>query len=134
MGKLAFILSVVFLLSACSGDDGVDPIPNGSYSGIFTVEYLDGTSYSNPVTVHFSNKKDYSCSRNTDDFYPSGGSGTYKTDGSKIVFWDINLWTADFDWNLFLNGEYNFLKNGSELIISAERNNIGLYRYELEKD
>ena len=53
---------------------------------------------------------------------------------SEITFSDSNIWLAHFDWNLILAGEYEYSKNGNELIISANRTELGIYKYELTKE
>ena len=135
MRKSILILSLVGLLFSCSEDDSLIQNLSGDYSGIFTVEYPDGTKHSNTVTVSFSENNNYvsSGNGNANDFYPAGGSGSYEIKNSKISFSDINIWLAHFDWNLILNGEYDYSINRNELIISATKNNIGFYEYKLEK-
>ncbi|TAI49558.1 hypothetical protein [Flagellimonas allohymeniacidonis] len=140
MRKETYTMVIVAVLSlnlmSCSNDndDGnVDEKLNGTYAGTFTVAYANGDTFSNPVTVNFSGDSNYESSANGDRL-PAGGSGTYEMGSSKIDFSDTNIWTADFDWNLILNGEYDLLANGNELIISVTKNNVGSYRYELTKE
>jgi len=131
------ILLIALVLNACnSNDDDLSKNLNGNYKGIFTVEYSDGIIFTNDVTVSFSGENNYYSSGdgNYNDFYPSGGNGTYEKGISKIVFSDTNIWLADFDWNLILTGEYDYSTNGNELIISANKNNVGFYKYELTKE
>ncbi|MCM5662953.1 hypothetical protein [Galbibacter mesophilus] len=133
---LLAILSLAF--NSCSNDDdNIESLSlSGNYNGIFTVEYLNGDKFSNPVTVKFSSNNNYHSSGNgnKNDFYPAGGNGTYEMNNSKIIFSDSNIWLAHFDWNLILAGEYEYSKSGNELIISAYRSKFGLYRYELIKE
>jgi hypothetical protein len=130
---LIAILSLSF--NSCNNDDDNNDRQslNGNYSGIFTVEYLNGDTFSNPVTVSFNEEKNYQSSGN-DDYFPAGGNGTYEKSNSTIEFYDINYWTANFDWNLILGGEYEYSKSGNELIITANRTEFGLYKYELKKE
>ena len=101
----------------------------GVYSGIFTVTYNVGTSesWSESVstTLELKNGR-YTCSYK--------GSGDFLIKGDKVIFKDINYWTANFDWNLILDGEYDFTFDGKKLIISAVKNGVGYYEYELEKE
>lgn len=128
----AAVLSLTF--NACNSDDdgNITQELNGNYSGTFTVTYLNGDTFSNPVTVEFD-EGNYQSSRNTDNF-PAGGSGTYEKGNSTIEFSDINFWTADFDWNLILDGEYTYTLNENELIISANKNEVGFYKYDLLRE
>lgn len=136
MKKLMIGAVILIGMGSCGNDDGLTQNLNGNYSGTFTVEYADGTIHTNSVTVLFSEPNTYSSSGdgNANDFYPAGGNGTYQMENSKIIFSDTNIWLAHFDWNLILNGEYDYSINDDRLTISASKNNIGLYTYELRKE
>lgn len=133
MRTLLTIAGLFIAITACTETEKqTDSLSDGSYTGTFTVEYSDGQSYSNPVTVTISGSH-YSCTAG-ENHIPAGGHGTFTIDGSKITFRDELMWTADFDWNLILNGEYNFKIDGGEIEISAMKNSLGLYQYKLRKD
>ncbi|SRX56133.1 hypothetical protein [Aequorivita sp. CIP111184] len=133
--KVIVIAIAVLAFNACNKSDDTTANENlqGTYSGMFTVEYLNGDSFSRPVTVIFNENNKYQSSGNADRI-PAGGSGTYEKGTTKINFSDINIWTADFDWNLILNEEYDYSINGNQLVLSANKNNIGFYKYELVKE
>jgi len=120
--------SLATLLWGCKKDNLT--IKDGTYKGIFTVTYSSGTE-TGQTTVELKNGK-FSCLGNSNRI-PAGGSGTFLTDNNKIIFNDENVWTADFDWNLILNDTYDYAFDGEKLIISADKNNVGNYKYELEK-
>lgn len=131
---LFLTIGIVVFISCSSNDNNtLVQVPYGNYTGTFTVEYTNGNTFSKPVTVRFIEENVYSSTGNT-DYYPAGGNGTFEINGSTILFNDIGVWTANFDWNLILNGEYDFSLNGNELIISANKNNVGFYKYELIKE
>jgi len=135
---IVIVLSSLLIFNSCNGndDENMNQSLNGIYTGTFTVKYLNGDTFSNPVSIDFTENNNYLSSGNVDRF-PAGGSGTYKRNGSRIEFNDANIWTADFDWYLILRGEYDYSFNGNELIISANRNSIdfkGFYKYELSKE
>ena len=134
--KLTILLFALVINGCNNNDDDLSQNLNGNYNGIFTVEYTDGTIFTNNVTVTFSGKNNYISSGdgNNNDFYPSGGNGTYEKGTSKFIFYDVNIWLAHFDWNLILNGEYDYTINENELILSANKNNVGFYKYELTKE
>lgn len=120
-------------LSACS-DETVQTtasLPAGTYTGTFTVQYNDNSSYSAPVSLVISGKR-YSCSSG-ENRIPAGGTGTFEVKGTQIVFSEESIWTADFDWNLILSGEYSLTVAGSQVEISNTTNSLGTYRYRLEK-
>ena len=73
----------------------------------------------------------FKCSGNNNRI-PAGGTGKYKIKNDKITFNDENGWTADFDWNLILNGEYDYNSKGKTLKI-WKINTIGTYTYNLER-
>ena len=136
--KILLIAIFSLTFSSCNNDD--DNIEsqslNGNFNGTFTVEYLNGDTFSNPVSVNFTENNNYESSGNgnNNDFYPAGGNGTYEINNSEITFSDSNIWLAHFDWNLILAGKYEYSKNGNELIISANRTELGIYKYELTKE
>ena len=106
---------------------------DGNYSGVFSVVYNNDSTYSDSVTVYFNDSLNYDCSSKPNRI-PAGGNGTYTQNDSTVTFSDINYWTADFDWNLILKGEYNYHLSSDSLIFSAHKNNVGFYKYELLKN
>lgn len=130
------VITIFFLsLNSCNNDENNNLTQNleGNYTGTFTVEYLNGDTFSNPVTISFNGENNYQSSSN-DDYYSAGGNGTYEKGNSTINFNDVNQWTANFDWNLILSGEYNYSINRNELLISAKKNDVRFYKYALIKD
>jgi len=125
---IATIFSITILLSSCDKDDL--NIKEGTYKGTFTVTYSSGTQ-TGQTTLELKNGK-FSCS-GTSNRIPAGGSGTFSSDNNKITFNDENVWTADFDWNLILSGNYDYTFDGKKLKISADKNGVGNYKYDLEK-
>lgn len=107
----------------------------GEYAGTFTVEYIDGSTFSNSVTINLNEDSSYNSSGNgnQNDFYPAGGSGTFNIIGEKIHFSDSNIWLAHFDWHLILGGEYDYSISSDKLTIHKELAEFGLYKYELTK-
>ena len=122
------LFSFALCLSSCDKDK-LD-IRNGTYAGTFTATYSSGT-FTGPTTVELENGR-YSCTGNPDRI-PAGGSGSYTVDNDTITFQDENFWTMDFDGNLILNGAYGYTIDKKKLKISAERNGLGLYVYDLER-
>jgi len=128
--QLAFVL--VLASTACTDKDKIDDTDlNGTYTGTFTVEYANGNSYSNTVTVTLNHNQYVSSTG--ENRIPAGGSGGYYLEGNKIVFLDENLWVADFDWNLILSGEYDLQLADKSVEISAMKNGVGFYQYKLQK-
>lgn len=127
MLKRASLLLTILVPLSCS--DNV-PTLEGTYAGTFTVHY-EFMVQNGPVTMTLKGGR-YSCSGNTGHI-PAGGSGTYTVSSGVITFKDENIWTADFDWNLILNGPYQFTLNSGKLTLSKGINGMGTYTYELNK-
>ena len=125
---LATFFSITTLFLSCKKD--AMEIKDGTYKGTFTVTYSTGTQ-NGQTTLEMRNGK-FSCSGNTNRI-PAGGSGTFSSDNKKITFNDENAWTADFDWNLILSGKYDYTFDGKNFILSADKNGVENYKYELEK-
>lgn len=122
-------MSLATILMGCDKEEDTI-IPNGVYKGIFTVTY-PSESLSGQTTLELKNGK-FTCSANPDRI-PAGGSGTFSINEHSIIFTDENRWTTDFDGNLILDGKYDYTFDGKKLIISANKNDVGLYKYDLEK-
>lgn len=125
---IASIFFTATFLSACKKDNL--SIQEGTYKGIFTVTY-NSVKESGKTTLELKNGR-FSCSGNPNRI-PAGGSGTFSYDENTITFNDENAWTADFDWNLILNGKYYYTFDGKKLIFSSDKNNMGNYKYDLKK-
>ncbi|MBN2747762.1 MAG: hypothetical protein JXR34_13630 [Bacteroidales bacterium] len=131
MKQLTFLfLSFLFitLIYSCKSEN--KPIEDGVYSGTFKAEYSSG--FQTGSTVLEFNEGRYLCHGNQNRF-PAGGSGTFMADEDQIVFQDENFWTADFDWNLILNGTYDYEFDGKNLKIWASKNDVGIYSFVLVK-
>jgi hypothetical protein len=122
------IFSLTIFLSSCDKTDR--GIKEGIYKGIFSAVNSSGTEKWQ-TTIELNNGK-YFCLSDSNEM-PACGSGTYTFDKKKIIFNDENFWTANFDWNLILNGEYQYTFDGEKLEISSDKKKVGKYVYYLEK-
>jgi hypothetical protein len=108
----------------------------GSFTGTFTDHGNISAGIpekSGPVQVTFDGNT-YRSTGNPDRI-PAGGSGTYKLlDGTRILFEDKNIWTANFDWGLILNGEYEYRFKGDSLLITRYSQDSKRYEYKLKQD
>ena len=131
MKKLTRLLSVLIIAVLFFGCDKESlEVVDGTYVGVFTVTYDSGAKTDSTTLV--LKDGNYTCSGNLQRI-PAGGSGTYVIEKGRIIFSDKNIWTAEFDWNLILNGQYDYTFDGKKLKISARLNNVGRYEYKLEK-
>lgn len=101
------------------------------YEGVFTVRYLDGSTYSNKVTINFEGNK-YACTAGKNQI-PAGGSGTFKQNVSTLMFDDGNIWTTNIEGGLILNGEYSYTMKKDSLRMIRGGGNRTLYTYDLKK-
>ena len=134
----ALICGIVF--ASCTNkvtDDDMtrEKIFNGKYTGTFTVKYFEEIpqpwAYGSGKTTLILKDGEFICARNSNRI-PAGGSGNYYIDGNKIIFQDLNFWTADFDWGLILSGEYDYTFKGKKLKISR-KSEYAHYEYNLER-
>jgi hypothetical protein len=108
----------------------------GTWSGTFTVTYsaapfpgLNSTE-SGAVTVSLTGGK-YTSTGNT-NHVPTAGSGTYAVSGDKFTFESDNIYSADFDANLILAGEYIYTLSPNKLTL-RKSTSTGTYEYNLAK-
>lgn len=128
--KWALFSLLILGIWGCHCDDEVADPMHGRYTGMFTVTYGSGSQSGEVILNLYAGR--YTCFGNSNRI-PAGGRGTYTLDEHTITFFDENVWTADFDWNLILNGEYEYTFDGQKLTLWADKNDVGHYRYELEK-
>ncbi len=129
MKQLHYLLLGFILISgnvACKKDSPDQTLRNGTYTGTFTVRYQNSVQ-TTAASLTLANGR-FSC---TNNFVPGTGSGTFSYTTSTLSFQDEGVWTANFDWNLILNGDYSYTFDGKTLRFSADKNDVGNYSYEL---
>jgi hypothetical protein len=115
-------LVVVALILAFAGCKKKPPESafNGTFKGQFHYVPPGKTladKVSVPSTVSFSGGN-YNSHFNSDRV-PAGGSGTFKVQKNNLIdFNDENVWTANFDWGLILDGKYSYEFKGDSLIMT----------------
>lgn len=130
MKKAALFILLAAGLSSC--DETEMAKLKGSYSGTF-IYHSPEAPKSGPVTVTFDGTN-YTSTRNP-DYIPAGGSGTFAfMEKNRVKFEDQNVWMANFDWNLILNGEYSYEVKGDSLFITRAHNEVKLYEYRLKRN
>lgn len=129
----------MILSSGCS--DKLDlNLLNGRYSGTF--HYISPANLSRisaPAEVRLSDGR-FSSAGN-DHNIPAGGSGTFVIKDKKLMeFKDENIWTANFDWGLILNGTYSYEIKADSLILTRYKEPCptcditpSLYQYRLKR-
>ncbi|WP_316768458.1 hypothetical protein [Pedobacter frigiditerrae] len=115
MKKLIYLLALIITFSACKKESTSNHF-KGNYTGTFRTS-LGTNKVITDTEITFSDNL----------FKVNKGaklaSGTFKINNSKTVtFEDKNIWTADFDWNLILNGSFEYEIKGDSLILSRNLN------------
>lgn len=131
--RLLLLLIIPLFLVGCQDDDDLLARPlQGVYTGVFIKINVDQSTLTRPVSITF-NGSNYQSS-NHPDRIPAGGSGSFEEGISVISFNDINLWTADFDQNLILNGAYNISSRGTNSIFFVKSVASQSYIYQVSKE
>lgn len=129
-----FIIALTILSFALTGcEEEILTKFTGKYAGIFICSNSgSSTRPSGPASITFDGNT-YTSTGN-EDRIPAGGSGNFEILNSQSVrFRDHNLWTADFDWGLILNGEYNYKAEGDSLFLAKYIGGLKVFEYRLEK-
>lgn len=115
--KKIILAAIVLTVSACTDKLTVSTI-NGTYTGKFYyTPPSDTNKASGDAEVSFSDSK-YT-SKGNKDYIPAGGSGSFEIQNDHILdFKDQNIWTANFDWGLILNGKYKYQLKGDSLLLN----------------
>jgi len=121
----------------CGGRGASAAVPDGVYEGVFTVDYAAepfpglAAHETGGVTVTLKEGR-FVCSGN-ENHVPMAAEGTFSVKEGKIVFVSEGVYTADFDGNLVLDGEYAYTLDGDKLTFGAHKNGTGYYKYALVK-
>jgi hypothetical protein len=115
---LLLLFSILLFAASCSDKINLSLL-DGNYTGDY---YYAGPGETrsiksqNSVSVNLSGKE-YTSSGGVSRI-PAGGAGEFNlVDKEEVQFNDKHVWTADFDWNLILNGRFIYeLKNDSLIL------------------
>jgi hypothetical protein len=134
MKKLSVLLFLLASLIACKKNEvvpGENVLLNGRYAGTFSRTAADTVN----VSILFTGS-DFS---GTGDRlkYPAICNGTFliSKNGTEqtIHFSNACAWTADFDWTLILNGDYELVFNTDKKITIRRSNGYITDEYNLYK-
>ncbi|WP_421869827.1 hypothetical protein [Marinoscillum sp.] len=130
--RLVGMMLLIVLATGCSEDEMVK-LESGVYSGSFTAMYdVDKSPLIHDVSITIDGNR-FTCSSGP-QYIPAGGSGTFQVEGNEITFVDENVWTANFDWGLILNGTYLIRENNGEYLIQCVINDVVRYEYQVKKE
>lgn len=117
--KISILLFTLCLSLACKKPDKVDVVNEGDYSGLLVVtNSVKSVPSTYPIVVSLKNGRFTIAYKNT--YKPAAGSGSYTFDKGLAVFVNEGAYTADFDWNMILNGEYEILSNATDLTLKKK--------------
>ena len=107
-----FLISLITLVSCNKSEENIiSTNTNGNYIGIFERNGVSSNVQLNLVDGSFNGQSAI-------QKFPALCNGTYLISGNTITFDSNCAWTADFDWTLILNGQWNFNRNGNVLILT----------------
>ncbi len=118
MKKIMFLF--VSLLVGCEVNDTNYSFEEGNYSGTFIIVESDGQTLTGNVNFSFINNQ-YSVIPET-RYLPPVGAGKYKINLNVINITDTVPHTAEFDWTLILNGNFEFSYN--DQVLTLKQNDI----------
>jgi hypothetical protein len=123
----------LLLLGACAKKVIEISKLEGDYNGTFS--YQQNSDSNNkieniPVKISFTGNE-YKSSANA-NYMPAGGQGKYELSGTKVVFTDEMMRTANFDWNLLLNGTYT-ISSKSDSLFLVKKTDDASYTYTIKK-
>ena len=131
--RFLFLLSFVTLILASCSKERFGEKLEGIYKGTFV---RTGDPLANPikssVTLHFS-ENNFS-GNSTIQYYPAICEGTYTAGRSTLTAKNACFFTANFDWSLIFDGEYQYEQEGASLKIWRDFPNGGKDLYELIKE
>ncbi|WP_316846959.1 hypothetical protein [Pedobacter psychrodurus] len=113
------ILLFVFVLSlGCKKATTVDVLLDGNYTGVLVItNSVKSVPETRPISITLKDGRfNIEPNANT-NLKPSGGKGTYTFKNGIGYFADEGVWTADFDWNMILNGEYDIRSSSIDLTL-----------------
>ncbi|MGM9479411.1 hypothetical protein ACS5PU_23515 [Pedobacter sp. GSP4] len=121
--KIYLLVFVMLLFFGCKKPTNVDRLIDGNYTGVLVVtNSAKAVPSTYPITISLKNGRFNITPTGNTSLKPSGGSGSYSFKNGTAHFADENVWTADFDWNLILNGEYEIQSNATDLTLTKKFN------------
>lgn len=119
--KIYIFLFATALLFSCKKPSKVDIVNDGNYTGVLVVtNSVKSVPDTYPITVSLKDGRFNITYKGT--FKPSAGKGSYTFKNGIASFTDEGFWTADFDWGLLLNGEYDIKSNATDLTLKKRSN------------
>lgn len=116
--KVKIYLPLFFLgfSFGCKKPTNVDVLTEGNYTGVLVItNSMKSVPVTQPISISLKDGE-FNITPNA-NLKPFGGKGTYTFKNKIGYFTDDGVWTADFDWNMILNGEYDIRSSGVDLTL-----------------
>ncbi|ARS40778.1 hypothetical protein CA265_14370 [Sphingobacteriaceae bacterium GW460-11-11-14-LB5] len=116
--QICIFLFALVLSLGCKKSTTVDVLLDGNYTGVLVItNSTRSVPVTRPISISLQGGK-FNITPGADaNLKPSGGKGTYTFKNGIGYFTDEGIWTADFDWNMILNGEYDIRSSGVDLTL-----------------
>lgn len=124
---MCVLMCALIVFSSC---DKANTESNGLY-GVYKGYFSRTGNDTSLVDLEFTGGN-FSGSSNRNK-YPAICRGSFDIEENRISFHDSCAWTADFDWSLILNGDYNISFNQEGTVRIWRTTNAGTDEYLLRK-
>jgi hypothetical protein len=113
MMRILCAVSLIVFLVACKKSNSDSPANElyGKYRGTFNRTGMDTAQ----VNIHFIDASRFEGTGGPLN-YPSICGGSYQQSGNSLVVNDTCAWTANFDWTLIFDGDYNINFTGENSV------------------
>ncbi len=109
---ITVLLAICISLMSCDNDTNtVENNVNGNYIGVF-----ERNGRTSNVTLTLNNGS--WVGESAIDKFPALCNGIYTTSSGAILFENVCPWTAQFDWTLILDDNWNYTLNNNTLILT----------------
>lgn len=116
--QICIFLFALILALGCKKSTSVDVLLDGNYTGVLVITNSDkSVPETRPISVSLRGGKFNIMQGTNANLKPLSGEGSYTFKNRIGYFKDEGAWTADFDWNMILNGEYDIRSSGMDLTL-----------------
>ncbi|RLJ72897.1 hypothetical protein [Pedobacter alluvionis] len=121
--QICILLFALILSLGCKKTTNINVLQDGNYTGVLVItNSVKSVPETRPISISLRDGK-FNITPSADTkLKPSGGKGTYSFKKGIGYFEDAGVWTADFDWNMVLNGEYDIRSSGVDLTLRKRLN------------
>jgi len=121
--QICIFLFVLILSLGCKKSTNVNVLLDGNYTGVLVItNSVNSVPVTRPISISLQDGKFNIIPGADANLKPSGGEGIYTFKNGIGYFTDEGIWTADFDWNMILNGEYDIRSSGVDLTLRKRFN------------